>query len=57
MLVRTQFAFLDFSEPVPLFYLDYLAMMGAFIFLAHSLSKWLGRAAQRRTVRQKNVKA
>ncbi len=57
MLVRTQFAFLDFSEPVPLFYLDYLAMMGAFIFLAHSLSKWLGRAAQRRAVRQKDVRA
>ena len=32
MLVRTQFVFLDFSEPVPLFYLDYLAMMGTFVF-------------------------
>lgn len=35
MLVRTRFAFLDFSEPIPLFYLDYLAMMGACIFLAY----------------------
>lgn len=41
MLVRTQFVFLDFSEPVPLFYLDYLAMMGTFIFLAYYTSKLL----------------
>ena len=41
MLVRTQFVFLDFSEPIPLFYLDYFAMMGAFIFLAYYISKLL----------------
>ena len=35
MLVRTRFAFLDFSEPILLFYLDYLAMMGTFVFLAY----------------------
>lgn len=39
MLLRTQFVFLDFSEPIPLFYLDYLAMMGTFIFLAHFISR------------------
>lgn len=38
MLLRTQFVFLDFSEPILLFYLDYLAMMGTFIFLTHLLS-------------------
>lgn len=43
MLVRTQFVFLDFSEPILQFYLDYLAMMGAFIFLAHSVSRILRR--------------
>ena len=48
MLMRTQFVFLDFSEPVPLFYLDYLAMMGTFIFLGHYLSKLLQRAPKRR---------
>lgn len=53
MLLQTQFVFLDFSEPVPLFYLDYLAMMGAFIFLSYYVSallrKWSGkRAAQKR---------
>ena len=41
MLLKTQFVFLDFSEPIPLFYLDYLAMMGAFIILADSASKLL----------------
>lgn len=52
MLLQTQFVFLDFGEPVPFFYLDYLAMMGAFIFLAYYVSallrKWSGkRAAQK----------
>lgn len=40
MLLRTQFVFLDFNEPVPLFYLDYLAMMGTFIFLAYYASRF-----------------
>ena len=43
MLVRTQFVFLDFSEPIPLFYLDYLAMMGTFVFAAHYGTKYLKR--------------
>lgn len=43
MLVRTQFVFLDFGESIPLFYLDYLAMMGTFIFLAYYISKLLRR--------------
>ncbi len=41
MLVRTQFVFLDFSEPLWRFYLDYIAMMGTFIFLAWYASKLL----------------
>ena len=47
MLVRTHFVFFDFSEPIPLFYLDYLAMMGTFIFLAHSISRLLRKWAER----------
>lgn len=35
MLVQTRFVFLDFGEPKILFYLDYLAMMGACIFFAN----------------------
>ncbi len=43
MLVRTHFVFFDFSEPIPLFYLDYLAMMGTCIFLAYYGSALLRR--------------
>ena len=35
MLVRTHFVFFDFSEPIPSFYLDHLAMMGTFIFISY----------------------
>ena len=46
MLLQTQFVFLDFGESIPLFYLDYLAMMGTFVFLAYYISallrKWTG---------------
>ena len=41
MLVRTHFVVLDFSEPILLFYLDYLSMMGAFIFISHYASQLL----------------
>ena len=48
MLVRTHFVFFDFSEPIPLFCLDYLTMLGAFIFIAHYASRLLRkRPAQR----------
>ena len=48
MFLRTQFVFMDFGESVFLFYLDYLAMMGCFIFIAHYLSKWLKKAGSSR---------
>ena len=48
MLLRTQFVFLDYSEPLLLFYLDYLAMMGFFIFAAHFLSILLKKRASAR---------
>lgn len=38
MFIRTQFVFLDFNEPVPLFYIDHIAMMGTFIWLAYYAS-------------------
>ena len=46
MLVRTQFVFLDFGEPIQLFYLDYLAMAWTFVLLAHyavKLLRWLSQ--------------
>ena len=38
MFIRTQFVFLDFNEQVPLFYIDHIAMMGTFIWLAYYAS-------------------
>lgn len=38
MFLRTQFVFLDYSESPISFYIDYLAMMGLFIWIAHYLS-------------------
>ena len=43
MLIRTQFVFLDFNEPVPLFYIDYLAMMGTFVWIAYYVSVFIRR--------------
>lgn len=48
MFLRTQFVFMDFSESVVLFYLDYLAMMGFFIFIAHYFSKGTKKAGTSR---------
>lgn len=48
MLLRVQFAFLDFSEPMALFYIDYLAMMGLFIFASHHVSRLLRSHGKRR---------
>ena len=55
MLVRTQFVFLDFSEPVPLFYLDYLAMMGTFVFLGYYMMKKIGKQDRKNSVKRKNT--
>lgn len=41
MLLLTQFVFFDFSEPVIMFLLDYLAIMGLFGCVGHYLSKGL----------------
>lgn len=38
MFLRTQFVFLDYSESFISYYMDYLAMMGLFIWIAHYLS-------------------
>lgn len=48
MLLQTQFIFLDFGESIPLFYLDYLAMMGTFIFLAYYISALLRKLSGKR---------
>lgn len=38
MFLRTQFVFLDYNESLLFFYIDYMAMTGLFIWIAHYLS-------------------
>lgn len=40
MLLRSQFVFFDFDELILLFYLDYIAIMGLFIFVGNYV--WVG---------------
>lgn len=39
LFLKSEFVFLDYSEPVMLFYLDYLALMGLCIFIGHYIAK------------------
>lgn len=41
LFLRSEFVFLDYEEPILLFYLDYVSLMGLWVFLAHYLSKGL----------------
>lgn len=41
LLGRIQFAFFDFEEPLLLFFLDYLAIMGLFVWIGHFLNSFL----------------
>ncbi len=43
LLLQNEFVFLDYSEPKARFYLDYLAIMGLWVFLAHYGTKLLRR--------------
>ena len=52
LFVQTHFVFFDYSEPIPLFYLDYLAMMGTCIFLAHWMGNLLRRATSKKVKRK-----
>lgn len=49
LFLRSEFVFLDFSESKILFYLDYLAIMGTFIFLSHFAAKLLRKRKKRKT--------
>nr|WP_288452862.1 DUF4405 domain-containing protein [uncultured Anaerostipes sp.] len=47
MLLRTMFVFLDFGESKVSFYLDYLAMMGCFIFISSQISLLLSKCRKK----------
>lgn len=49
LFLRSEFVFLDFNESKTLFYLDYLAIMGTFIFLSHFTAKLLRKHKARKT--------
>lgn len=48
MLLRIQFVFFDFEEPLIFFLLDYLAIMGLFVFIGHYLAEILKHCSQKR---------
>ena len=56
MFLRTQFVFLDYSESTISFYIDYLAMMGLFIWIAHYVSVILQKYGKKKKLPQKNGK-
>lgn len=46
MLLKIQFVFFDYEEPLIFFLLDYMAAMGLFIFISYYLSKVLKKAGK-----------
>ena len=52
MLLKIQFVFFDFEEPLIFFLLDYLAAMGLFVFVGHYIAtaiRGLGEKRARKT--------
>ena len=53
LFMRSQFVFFDMEQPLPLFFLEYLSMMGLWVCLAYYGARWL----QKRSSGQKATKA
>lgn len=54
LLLKSEFVFLDYGESIVLFYIDYFALMGLCVFIAHYLSKRLRKAhGQNKTQKNK----
>lgn len=51
LTLKNHFAFFDFSEPLIWFLLDYLAIMGLFIWIGHYLSRLIRKINARRNAR------
>lgn len=47
MLLRTTFVFFDFEEPLVCFYVDYLAVMGLFVWIGHYASLGIRALSQK----------
>lgn len=48
LFLRIQFVFFDFEEPLLLFLLDYMAVMGLFVFAGHYFAEFLKRCSRKR---------
>ena len=44
LLFRTHFVFLDFERPLALFFVDYLSIMGLFVFIAYYMGRLLQKS-------------
>ena len=49
LFLKSEFVFLDYSEPKIFFYMDYLALMGLCIFIAHYSTKLMEQLQKRRS--------
>ena len=47
LLLKSEFVFLDYSEPKILFYVDYLALMGLCIFIAYYSTKMIRKLKEK----------
>lgn len=50
LFLKIQFVFFDFDEPLVLFILDYLAVMGMFVFIGYYISKGLKKIRLQNTL-------
>lgn len=48
MFLRSQFVFFDFEEPLIFFILDYMAVMGLFVFIGHYFAELLKCCSRKR---------
>lgn len=48
MFLKNQFVFFDFEEPLTLFLLDYVSIMGLFVFISHYFAAGLRRMQQKK---------
>lgn len=50
LFLRTHFVFLDPSEPLIFFFIDYIAIMGLFVFIGHYLAKFTKQVSNNRNL-------
>ena len=53
--LKNQFVFFDFGEPLILFMLDYIAVMGTFVFIGHYAARILRKIGKKRSNQNEKV--